>query len=123
VAELTAALNGAAKALDPLQSSGDMELGSLVREMPQFQISLPGPMSRPWLGFFGGPVARWVARKMINERLGSELQGALDDYARVIESWSRRTLRELQLKFDGQADPYRVQLGRATTIPTLRRAG
>jgi GTP-binding protein EngB required for normal cell division len=109
---LTVTLWEAARALGSPDGPSEEELLRPLREMPRFD---PPPLSlalrKPW------PLwPRTLARRRIHRRLRSVLARPLSDafatHARLVESWSRRALSELQLAFDSSADTYRAQLAR-----------
>jgi hypothetical protein len=60
----------------------------------------------------------WVAAKLKAE-VSRELETAFANYGRALEAWVRRSLGELQERFDAKADAYRAQLARLTEWKSL----
>jgi hypothetical protein len=88
--------------LDVLKNMPRLDLGSLEIELK------PGaPM--PVLG------RRWAVgqvERRIRSEAAKEISGAVEVYARVLQSWVRKTFTELQEQFDSYAGAYRAHLDR-----------
>jgi GTP-binding protein EngB required for normal cell division len=112
---LSLALAGAGNALEAKDVPRDDNLGSVVKEMPRFD---PGPIEvalrRDIFTVLGRGFTRRRIEKKIQGQVGPAVDGAFQRYGRMLESWSRRTLAELQRQFDAHADGYRAQLERLT---------
>jgi len=110
--ELAAALQKAAKELGSNDAPPEAEILQAVREMPRFDLP-PGnrDWDRPWI-----PAPRALVRKRIRSVLGRALEEPLSKafttHGRLMESWVRGALAELQLRFDSAADAYRAQAAR-----------
>jgi hypothetical protein len=48
----------------------------------------------------------------MRDGIGRQLDAMLSAYSHLLESWCRKTIAEMQRRFDTQADWYRTQLGR-----------
>jgi hypothetical protein len=114
--ELAAALADAAQALQVHNPQIQDDLLRAVREMPLFELSWPDSIEQPWFGSLGRALSLGAARRILLTRLRSPLDAALTSYARVLEPWCRDTLKDLQRRFDAQADPYRVQFSRPRNV-------
>ena len=54
-------------------------------------------------------------QKKLKAQIGPGVDEAFQRYGRMLQLWIRRTIAELQRRFDSHADAYRVQLERLTT--------
>ena len=116
---LAEALAKAAIALETREATTEEELASVVSEMPRFDTGAIEVTVKcdcwTWLG--RGLATRRLFNKLQRE-IGSTLSEAFHSYGRLLESWSRRTLGELQRQFEAHADGYRAQLERLTGMGT-----
>jgi hypothetical protein len=127
---LSRALAGAGSALEAKDVPRDDDLKSVIREMPRFD---PGPLEvalrRDIFTVLGRRFTTRRIEKQLRGQIGPAVDEAFQRYGRMLESWSRRTLMELQRQFDAHADGYRAQLERLTgageagpeEIETIRR--
>jgi hypothetical protein len=110
---LSRALATAASALEAKDMPRDEDLTSVVKELPRFD---PGPLEvvleRDFLAILGKAFTRRRVEKKLREQIGPAVDEAFHSHGRMLESWSRRTLAELQRQFDAHADGYRAQLER-----------
>jgi len=94
--------------LDVLKNMPRVDLGNLeIGVAPSAVASLLG---RRWA------VAR--AERRIRFQAGGQLTDAVGIYARVLQSWVRKTFTELQEQFDSYADAYRAHLDRLAANKT-----
>jgi GTP-binding protein EngB required for normal cell division len=111
--DLSRALTSAAGALEVKDAPRDEDFRSFVKEMPRLD---PGPievvLERGFFAILGKAFARRQIEKKLRERIGPAVDEAFQRYGRMLESWSRRTLKELHRQFDAHADGYRAQLER-----------
>jgi GTP-binding protein EngB required for normal cell division len=109
---LTLALQTTAATLGRQDAPAEEELLRPLREIPRFD---PPPIRlsfrRPWLLRPRALARRWIHGKLRPD-LEQPLSTAFSTYRRMVESWARRALAELQLAFDSSAEAYRAQLGR-----------
>jgi Ni/Co efflux regulator RcnB len=125
--ELARAPADAASALEAGDAPREEELISVVKEMPRLD---PRPLEvaveRDILRLFGRQFARRRIEKKLHERVGDTVNETFRSYGRIVDSWNRRTLAELQRQFDAQADGYRAQLerlaGAGRALPEERHA-
>jgi GTP-binding protein EngB required for normal cell division len=109
---LAAALQRTAQGLGSHDAPPEEELLHAVHEMPRFDLPpVNGNFHRPWIRY-----PRTLARKRIHSQLRlvleEPLSRAFTTHSRLVESWARGALAELQLRFDASADAYRAQVGR-----------
>jgi GTP-binding protein EngB required for normal cell division len=121
--EIRQALETLAKELAGALESTAADLGSpgwaeegldtIIREMPRpdlgqihldLRVSVLSKFAKNW------EIRRMQSR--IRNQIGSRIDAALDAYSRLLESWSRKTIAEMQRRFDAQADSYRAEAGR-----------
>ncbi len=98
------------------------ELSGVLSGMPRLDLgaggiamAAPGVAARRWRGW----AARRAARRL-EEEYGLRVRQAFADYGKQMEAWIRRTLAEMEGRFDSYADAYRAQIerlmsGRGTT--------
>ena len=48
----------------------------------------------------------------LREQIGQRVSEAFSSFGSMLDAWSRRTLSELQLRFEAQADAYRAHINR-----------
>jgi hypothetical protein len=88
--------------LDVLKNMPRFDLGNLEMEVcPSAAASLLG---RRW--------ATGRVERRIRSQAGKQISDAVQIYARVLQSWVRKTFTELQERFDSYADAYRAHLDR-----------
>ncbi len=96
------------------------ELLEVLKNMPRFdlgnlEIEVPPSKVASLLG------RRWAAARVerrIASQVGNQIEDAVAIYARVLQSWVRKTFIELQEQFDSYADAYRAQLDRLAASKT-----
>ena len=122
---LESALALANEALSDKSSKQDDQLEDRVREMPRFEATLPQmDIAPPWFHSFQGMTRAWMVRKL-RRTTSSGLQTGFTNYRRALETWVRRVLAELQMRFDSRADGHRAQLARLMnrkSLPVEERA-
>ena len=113
---LSRALVEAANALEATRAPGQDELLGVVKEMPQFD---PGPLSialhKDFLVVAGRGITEHRLKKKLTAQIGLAIDEAFQRYGRMLELWIRRTIAELQRRFDSEADAYRAQFERLTS--------
>jgi GTP-binding protein EngB required for normal cell division len=114
--ELAETLHLTARALGFAESHQEQDLVSAIQEMPKLDI---GPLDihmKPGLLL---KVSRNLAIRQVERglkrQIGEGVFEAFSNFGSMLDSWSRRTLSELQLRFEAQADAYRAHLDRMTT--------
>jgi hypothetical protein len=94
--------------LDVLKNMPRFDLGNLEIEVgPSAVASLLG---RRW--------ATARVERRISSQAGKQIADAVGIYARVLQSWVRKTFTELQERFDSYADAYRAHLDRLAANKT-----
>jgi GTP-binding protein EngB required for normal cell division len=112
--ELTEALQSTAQALG-FTTEHQEDLALVVKEMPKLDI---GPLDidvkpTPFLKISRKLSIRRAEREL-RRRIGQRVSEAFSSFGSMLDAWSRRTLSELQLRFEGEADAYRAHLNRRT---------
>ena len=114
--ELLRGLASAAGALEVTEAATEKELTGVVREMPRFDLGvLVIELRKDFLTALGRGVTEHRVRNKLRAQIGPAVDEAFQRYGRMLELWIRRTLGELQRRFDLHADAYRAQLERLTT--------
>jgi GTP-binding protein EngB required for normal cell division len=110
--DLEASLQLAASTLGGNQTPAETAMEDLIREMPRWEAALEAvELGPPWFGFAPRAARAWVARRL-RRIAGERLEAAFASYGRALERWGRRTLAELQNRFEQEADGYRAQIDR-----------
>ncbi len=93
---------------------GAQELADVLKSMPRFDITNAGIQAHASAGalLFGPRFAAWRLERQVRSQAGKQIEEAVRIYARVLQSWVRKTFLELQERFDSYADTYRAQLDR-----------
>jgi hypothetical protein len=113
--EMSETLQSTARALRFAESDPEEDLLSAIQEMPKLDL---GPLDihvKPGLLL---KVSRSLAigqiEKELRRQIGERVSEAFASFASMLDAWSRRTLSELQLRFEAQADAYRAHIYRMT---------
>jgi GTP-binding protein EngB required for normal cell division len=95
------------------------ELSDVLKNMPRVDLGrLEIEVARSALASLLG--RRWAfarVERRIRSQAGEQLPDAVEIYARVLQSWVRKTFTELQEQFDSYADAYRAHLDRLAANP------
>ncbi|MGH9667255.1 MAG: hypothetical protein ACRD9L_22770, partial [Bryobacteraceae bacterium] len=111
--ELVQTLNSTAQALGFNDAHREDDLASAIQEMPRLdagtlQVDLhPGLLSK----LSTGMAIRQTERSLRNQ-IGPAVAEAFANFGSLLNAWARRTLTEIQLRFENQADGYRAHLDR-----------
>jgi GTP-binding protein EngB required for normal cell division len=113
--ELDGTLQSTAQALGFSESHQEEHLASAIHEMPKLDI---GPLDidvKPGLLL---KVSRNLSIRQVEKELRRQIwqrvSEAFPTFGSMLNAWSRRTLSELQLRFEAQADAYRAHINRMT---------
>ena len=110
-----------AKAIEIENRPEQDELLDVLKNMPRFDLgSLEIEVGPSKVASLLG--RRWAASRVerrINSQAGKQIADAIVIYARVLQSWVRKTFTELQERFDSYAGPYRAHLDRLVTNQTV----
>ena len=113
---LSGALAGAANVLEVRDVPSEEEIMTVVKEMPRLDLGpLDIELQRDFLAVLGRALAQRRVRKKLKAQIGPGVDEAFQRYGRMLQLWIRRTIAELQRRFDSHADAYRAQLERLTT--------
>jgi GTP-binding protein EngB required for normal cell division len=114
--DLSRALTEAANVLEASQAANPDELPNIVKEMPLFD---PGPLEieirQDFLSALGRGLAKHRVKNQLEKEVGQPVHEAFQRYGRLLELWIRKTIAELQRRFDSQADTHRAQFERLTS--------
>jgi GTP-binding protein EngB required for normal cell division len=111
--ELVKALQAAAQALHFKDVPSEEELTSVLKEMPRLDPGTFVVDVRPgFLLKISKKLAIWRVEQRLLEQVGSAVSESFSTYGSMLDSWIRRVLNELQLRFDEYADTYRAHLDR-----------
>jgi len=111
-ASLTRALEKASYVLKANEVPSESEMKAPLKEMPRLDLgTLTFRLRPPWFLFWKSMSRRSVARSL-ERASGRRVGEALSTYGRLLETWSRKVVEELQTRFDAHADAYRAQLAR-----------
>lgn len=113
--ELTQTLQSTAGALGFKETHEEKDLVSAIKEMPRLD---PGALHVSLRPNFLSKVSRRLsirrAEKGLRKQIGHGVAEAFSNFGSVLDAWSRRTLSDLQLRFETHADGYRAHLSRMT---------
>lgn len=111
--ELSQTLRSTAPALGFQEAHAEDELGSVIQEMP---ILDPGTLQ---VELHPGLLSKVIrnAERTLNKQIGPQVAEAFRSFGSVLEAWARRTLSELQARFESHADGYRAHLERLKNGP------
>ena len=111
--ELARALQTAAQSLGFPDAHGDAELDSAIQEMPRLDLGeLPIDLQPVFLLKFAKGLSVRHTRNVLRNQIGPRVEEAFSSLGSMLDAWARRTLSELQLRFENQADAYRAHLNR-----------
>jgi len=114
--ELAETLQSTAQALRFAESREEEDLAAAVNEMPKLDIS-PLPIDVTPGRFL--KVSRRLSVRKVERELRRQIERrvsqAFSSFGSMLDAWSRRTLSELQVRFDAEADAYRAHINRMTT--------
>jgi len=116
---LSEALGVAAGFLEVTTPPGKEELPNLIKEMPRLDAGpLTVSLQKDLLAVLGRGLTEARVKKKLRDQIGSTVDEAFQRYGRMLELWIRRTVAELQRRFDSHADAYRAQLERLSAAET-----
>jgi GTP-binding protein EngB required for normal cell division len=109
------ALRDAAAELELAGAPADDDLLQALQEMPRpdlgkLELDLrPGLLAR-----FSKRLAVRSAESNLRTQIGSSVARAFQTYAKLLDAWAAKTIREIEARFSAYADAYRAQLERLT---------
>lgn len=111
--ELVKALQAAAHSLHFKDVPREDELTSVLKEMPRLDLGTFVVDMQPGLLL---KLSKRMASRRIKQRLREQVGGAVSEAfstcGSMLDAWARRSLTELQRRFDAHADTYRAHLDR-----------
>ena len=111
--ELYSTLQSASEALGYRDLPGLDDLAVVIKEMPKLDLGTLHIDIRP--GLLAKISLRLLVRqthKSLRSQIGQQVEQAFSSLGSMLDSWERRTLGELQLRFETHADQYRAHLNR-----------
>lgn len=121
--ELTRTLQAASKALGYQTATSEDDLNSLIKEMPKLDLgTLEIDIHPTVLGKLSRTLALGQIRKSLRRQIGRQVEQAFTNLGSMLDSWERRTLGELQLRFETHADQYRAHISRMSGPGSLPAA-
>ncbi len=115
--ELACALSGTlGSACERLGLSGTLsedDMTASLNEMPRLDLGTISFEARPtylsrkvkWIGL-------WRSRRILRSQAGAQTAEAFSNLGSMLDAWTRRTLADLQIKFESHADTYRAHMSR-----------
>ena len=114
--ELSQSLELASDALGYQEARGEDDLSSAIQEMPRLDLGDLQVDVRPGLlAKLSRELSAGHVHKVLRRQIGAQVEEAFSNLGKMLDSWARRTLSELQLRFETHADRYRAHLNRMTT--------
>ena len=114
--ELSQSLELASDALGYQETRGEDDLSSAIQEMPRLDLGDLQVDVRPsLLAKLSRELSAGHVHKVLRRQIGAQVEEAFSNLGKMLDSWARRTLSELQLRFETHADRYRAHLNRMTT--------
>jgi GTP-binding protein EngB required for normal cell division len=111
--ELSRTLESTSRALGYREADGDVDLVPFVNEMPRLDPgSLHVDVQPGLLGRFSSALLASQIHRTLRRQIGPQVEEAFSNFGKMLDSWSRSTMSELQKRFEAQADRYRAQLNR-----------
>jgi GTP-binding protein EngB required for normal cell division len=111
--ELTRSVRSAAQALGYQDTGAEDDLTAVIQEMPKLDLgTLDIDVRPPLLGKISEALALRQTRNSLRRQIGGQVERAFSNIGSMLDSWARRTLSELQLRFETQADQCRAHLSR-----------
>ncbi len=111
--ELSQSLEFASDALGYQEAHGEDDLSSAIKEMPRLDLGNLQIDVRPGLlTKFSKELSAGHVHKVLRQQIGAQVEEAFSSLGKMLDSWARRTLGELQLRFETHADRYRAHLNR-----------
>jgi GTP-binding protein EngB required for normal cell division len=113
--QLTRTLKATAQDLGFHEIHQDEDLLSTLKEMPKLDLgTVRLVLHPPWLLKLSKSRASRQIERRLREQIGPTVSEAFSSFGSLLDAWARRTLSELQLRFDSHADGYRAHLDRLT---------
>lgn len=102
-----------AQALGFNDVASEDDLASTVQEMPRLDIgTLQVDVHPNLLSKISVKAANRHAERSLGRQIGPKVAEAFSSFGSLLNAWTRRTLAEIQLRFESHADGYRAHLER-----------
>jgi hypothetical protein len=113
--ELAETLQSTVQALRLAESNPEQDLASAIQEMPRLDLyHLNIDVTPGFLWKVSRNLSIRRAENELRDQIGQRVSEAFASFGSMLDAWSRRTLSELQIRFEGEADAYRAHIGRVT---------
>ena len=113
--ELAGALQAVANNLNFAEAPSEEDFGPAIREMPKLDLGPLEIKSRPGITLkFSRELAIRRLAATLRREPGPQISQAFASFGSILDAWARRTLADLQQRFETHADAYRAQLSRMT---------
>ncbi len=110
-AMMAGALEEAGRVMDFGDLPDESELKAVIKEMPRLDLGgLDFTLKPVSFRFLGKAFMRWRLEGWLQEAVEPQLKEAFESYGRLLESWVRRRVAELQRRFDEHADAIRARI-------------
>jgi GTP-binding protein EngB required for normal cell division len=112
--ELSQALQTASKALGYQEAPAEHDFKAFIKEMPKLDLGTLDDLQLhpPIVARLSRSLALGQTRRALHRQIGQQAEHAFSNLGSMLDSWARRILGELQLRFETHADQYRVHLSR-----------
>jgi len=111
--ELVRTLQVTADALGFQELHQESDLNSAIKEMPRLDLGELQLDIQPGLLLkFAKELSVRHTTNVLRRQIGPRVSEAFSNLGSLLDSWARRTLSDLQLRFESQADAYRAHLHR-----------
>jgi len=112
-AELSRTLESTSAALGYKEAHGEDDFNSAIKEMPRLDLgNLQIDVRQGLLGKFSKGLSEGHIHRVLKRQIGPQVEEAFSSLGKMLDSWARRILSELQLRFETHADRYRAHLNR-----------
>lgn len=113
--ELSQSLEYASDALGYREVHGEDDLSSAIKEMPRLDLgNLQIDVGLGLLAKLSKGLSLRHTHKVLKQQIGAQVEEAYSNFGRMLDSWARGTLGELQRRFETHADRYRAHVNRIT---------
>jgi len=111
--ELAQTLQATSEALGFKEVHQEVDLNSAIKEMPRLDLGELQLDIQPGLLLkFAKKLSMRHTENLLRRQIGARVSGAFSSLGSMLDAWARRTLSELQLRFETHADAYRAHLNR-----------
>jgi GTP-binding protein EngB required for normal cell division len=111
--DLSTAIRKVSELLGDESASATEDLTAVVKEMPRIDLgSGELKLEPPWIAGLSTALAKRRVEKLLQASAGDQIKESFSTFGSLLDAWSVRVSRELQLRFNRYADALRAQLAR-----------